>query len=143
MSFLKNLIEKIVFFFMSTEKKEVVTTLKDYADAFMTFDPDNVMGYFDKPMMFLADDGPHIFQTDSEIRTFVSDYMAMLKKNDYATDKLSKFHLKSLTPNVAVTSFNLVRLNSAGKAFNNDGAMYTWRKTNGSWKCIIAVLLSH
>ncbi len=143
MGFIKNLIAKIFFFFLSSEKKEVVKTLQDYAAAFMTFNPENVLGYFEKPMLFLEDGGPKIFTTDEDITAFLTEYMAMLKQKEYAKDELSGFHIKTLTSDVAVTSFNLVRINKSGKAFNNDGAMYTWRKTNGSWKVIIGVLLSH
>lgn len=143
MKALKQLIARIAYVFMSKEKQQVIDTLQAYADAFMTFDPRNVMGYFDQPMMFLSDDGPAVFETDAEITQFVQKYMDHLQEENYATDDLSKFHLKTLTPDVAVTSFNLVRRNQQGEPFDRMGAMYTWRKRGGTWKCVIGVLLSH
>lgn len=143
MGFLKQLIQKIAFLFLSAEKKEVIRTLQDYADAFMTFKPENVLGYFHKPMMFLEDTGCQIFETDEQITQFLEDYMKELQKNDYSKDELSGFHIKTLTSSVAVTSFNLVRVNKSGKSFFDGGAMYTWEKSDGAWRVIIGVLLSH
>ena len=143
MAFLKQLIQKVALLFLSKEKKEVIKTLQDYADAFMTFKPENVLGYLDRPLTFLSDDGPHIYSNDEEITVFLQGYMDELQSKEYARDDLSHFHLKTLTPTVAVTSFSLVRYNKDNQPFNNMGAMYTWRKTGGSWRCIIGVLLSH
>ena len=139
---LKDLIQQIVFVFLSAEKKDVIVTLQDYAAAFMTFDPENVLGYFDLPMTFLSDDGMVIFNTRDDIASFVSGLMQELQTNEYAKDDLSKFHIKTLAPDAAVTSFHLVRVNKAGEAFGRFNAVYTWRKTNESWKLVIAVLLS-
>jgi NTF2-like protein (DUF6841) len=143
MGFFKAIAQKVFIFFLSKEKKEVMKTLNDYADAFMTFESVNVLGYFDRPMMFLSDTGPAVYETEDEIVAFLDAYMADLQAKEYASDNLSKFSLKTLTPKVAVTSFNLVRVNKSGVAFNHMGAQYTWRKTDGSWKVIIGVLLTH
>ena len=143
MNAIKNLIKNIVFLFLSREKKEVIETLQAYADAFMTFDPGNAIGYFETPMLYLSDDSVKVFESSKEILAYVGEVMNDLKANKYAKDVLSKFHIKSLTPTVAVTSFNLVRIDSDGDAFAHMGAMYTWRKTQGSWKVAIGVLLSH
>ncbi|MCB0720001.1 MAG: nuclear transport factor 2 family protein [Bacteroidetes bacterium] len=143
MGFIKQLIQKIFFVFLSAEKKAVVTTLQDYAAAFMTFNPANVLGYFEKPMFFLEDSGPTVFETDEELIKFLNAYMANLKAMNYATDKLSGFHIRTLTPDVVMTSFKLVRVDTAGKAFNNESAVYTWRKTDGSWKVAVGILLTN
>lgn len=143
MSAIKNLIKKVVFLFLSAEKKEVMRVLQDYSVAFMTFEPQNVLGYFERPMMFLSDNGPSVYKNSEEITTFLKNYMAHLQDEEYAKDDLSKFRIKTLTPNVVVTSFNLVRVNKAGNPFDKMGATYTWRKTNDSWKVVIGVLLSH
>ncbi len=143
MDSIKALMQKIFIFFLSKEKKEVMKTLQDYADAFMTFQPVNVLGYFDGTLTFLNDSGMEIYQSDEEITKFLQDYMADLKSKEYVKDDLSKFSLKTLTSNVAVTSFNLVRFNKSGQAFGDFSAMYTWRKTDGSWKVVIGVLLTN
>lgn len=143
MGFLKQAIAKLVFVFLSREKKEVIKTLQDYADSFMTFDPDNVLGYFDNPMLYLSDDGPTVFEGRDEIRKYVSGLMKTMTDEGYAKDDLSKFHIKTLAPDVAVTSFHLERLDTKGKSLGKFGAMYTWRKSDDSWKVVIGVLLSH
>lgn len=143
MSAIKKLLQKILSLFLSREKKEVIATLQAYADSFMTFDPDNVLGYFEIPMMYFADDGSHVFESQQQVRDFLVMTMKELQAKSYAKDELSKFHIKSLTKDVVVTSFHLNRVDTAGKVFGRFGAMYTWHKTNGIWKVVIGVLLTH
>ncbi len=143
MGFLKEQSQKLAYHFFSNEKKEVVDTMTDYAAAFMTFVPENVLGYFEVPMMFLSDDGPVIFHTREEIHGYIAGLMQQFKDQNYVKDDLSHFHIKTLSPDVAITSFHLVRINRAGEPFGKFGAMYTWRKTEGTWKLVIAVLISH
>lgn len=143
MGFLKEQIQKLAYHFLSKEKKEVVDTLTDYAAAFMTFVPENVLGYFELPMMFLSDDGPVLFHTREEVHEYVAGLMKQLKDQDYARDDLSHFHIKSLSPEVVITSFHLMRIDRTGASFGKFGATYTWRKTDGAWKLVIAVLISH
>ncbi|MEX2399843.1 MAG: nuclear transport factor 2 family protein [Rhodothermales bacterium] len=142
MGTLKNLVQKIVFIFLPSEQKEVIVTLQDYAESFMAFEPEGVLGYFDLPMTFLSDDGTVIFTSRQEIATYVSGLMHDLKEAEYARDKLSKFRINALSPNVAVTSFHLVRVNRSGESIGRFRAAYTWRKSDGAWKLVIAVLMT-
>jgi len=155
MSSLKALAQKIFMFFLSKEEREVMKTLTDYADAFMTFEPVNVLGYLDQPLTFVSDSDPeviaaggptsttHIYSNEEEITAFLQAYMDDMVAKHYAKDKLSGFKLQRLTKEVIVTSFNLIRINSSGEPFCDMGAAYTWRKSDGNWKCTVGILLSH
>ena len=127
---------------MAAEKKEVMELLDNYSKAFMTFEPKSVIDYFNQPMLYLSDDGANVFKNKEEITTFLKNYMTNLKDKEYAQDELSNFNIITLTTTVAVTAFNLVRVNKAGEAFDRMGAMYMWRKSDGRWRLIIGVLLS-
>lgn len=142
MDTIKNLIKRIFIFFLPAEQQEVIATLESYAAAFMTFQPANVVGYFDQPLTMLLDTGPAVFDNDEKVLAFLASYMKHLQDEHYAKDVLTRMHLKTLTRTCVVTSFHLVRLNSSGQPFGDMGAMYTWRKTNGQWRVIIGVLLS-
>jgi hypothetical protein len=142
MKLIKNLITRILVLFLPREQKEVVAVLQNYAAAFLTFQPNNVIGYFDRPLFMLLDTGPEVFDTTEQVTAYLDGYMKNLQDQHYATDDLTKMRLKTLTRNVVVTSFHLVRVNTSGQPFNSMNAMYTWRKTDGQWKVIIGVLLS-
>lgn len=139
---IKTFFERIAIFFMAKEKQEVIATLESYAEAFLTFKPNNVIGYFDKPLTMLLDDGPHVFDTEEKILAYLASYMKDLQDKHYAHDKLTKSHFKSISKTCVVASFHLVRVNTSGQPFGDFGAMYTWHKTDGKWKLIIGVLLS-
>ncbi len=142
MKTIKNLVAQIVLLFLPPEQKEVIATLKRYAAAFLTFKPDNVIGYFDRPLTLLLDTGPEAFDTTEQVTAYLQGYMKNLQDQHYATDVLTRMRLKTITRNVVVTSFHLVRVNASGQPFNSMNAMYTWRKTDGQWRVIIGVLLS-
>ena len=142
MQTIKNLIKQIVLLFLPAEQKEVVAVLESYATAFLTFKPGNVIGYFDQPLTLLLDTGPEVLGTPAQVTEYLQGYMKNLQDEHYATDVLTKMRLKTMTKNVVVTSFHLVRVNTSGQPFNSMNAMYTWRKTDGQWRVIIGVLLS-
>jgi ketosteroid isomerase-like protein len=142
MKTIKNLIAQVVLLFLPREQKEVIAVLKSYAAAFLTFKPANVIGYFDQPLTMLLDTGPEVFNTTEQVTGFLQGYMNNLQDEHYATDNLTRMRLRTITSNVVVTSFHLVRVNTSGQPFNSMNAMYTWRKTDGQWRVIIGVLLS-
>jgi uncharacterized NTF2-like protein DUF6841 len=142
METIKNLIKQIVVLFLPPEQKEVIAVLESYAAAFLTFKPCNVIDYFDRPLTLLLDTGPEAFDTTEQVTGYLQSYMKNLQDEHYATDVLTKLRLKTITKNVVVTSFHLVRVNTSGQPFNSMNAMYTWRKTDGQWRVIIGVLLS-
>jgi len=142
METIKNLIKQIVVLFLPPEQKEVIAVLESYAAAFLTFKPGNVIGYFDQPLTLLLDTGPEVLGTPAQVTEYLQGYMKNLQDEHYATDVLTKMRLKTMTKNVVVTSFHLVRVNTSGQPFNSMNAMYTWRKTDGQWRVIIGVLLS-
>ena len=142
METIKNLIKQIVLLFLPAEQKEVVAVLESYAAAFLTFKPGNVIGYFDQPLTLLLDTGPEVLGTPAQVTEYLQGYMKNLQDEHYATDVLTKMRLKTMTKNVVVTSFHLVRVNTSGQPFNSMNAMYTWRKTDGQWRVIIGILLS-
>ncbi len=142
MDTIKNLIKRVFILFLPAEQREVVATLQSYAEAFLTFKPSNVIGYFDQPLTMLLDTGPAVFDSEEKILSYLESYMQDLRDKHYAKDALTRMHLKSLTKTCVVTSFHLVRVNASGQPFGDFGAMYTWRKTDGKWRVIIGVLLS-
>jgi hypothetical protein len=142
MDTIKNLIKRIFILFLPAEQREVIGVLESYAEAFLTFKPSNVMGYFDQPLTMLLDTGPAVFDTEEKVLNYLASYMKDLQDKHYSEDVLTRMHLKSLTKTCVVTSFHLVRMNASGQPFGDFGAMYTWRKTNGQWRVIIGVLLS-
>ena len=142
MQTIKNLIKQIVVLFLPPEQKEVIAVLESYAAAFLTFKPANVIGYFDQPLSLLLDAGPQVLNTPEQVTDYLQSYMKNLQDEHYATDVLTKMRLKTITKNVVVTSFHLVRVNTSGQPFDSMNAMYTWRKTDGQWRVIIGVLLS-
>lgn len=142
MKTIKDLITRVVLLFLPREQKEVVAVLQSYAAAFLTFKPNNVIGYFDQPLTMLLDTGPEVFDTTEKVTAYLQSYMKNLQDEHYKTDVLTRMRLRTITGNVVVTSFHLVRVNTSGEPFNSMNAMYTWRKTGGQWRVIIGVLLS-
>jgi hypothetical protein len=142
MNTIKNAIQQIVVLFLPAEQKEVIAVLQDYAAAFLTFKPSNVIGYFDQPLTLLLDTGPEVFDTEEKVTAYLQQYMKDLQDKQYATDVLTRMRLRTITESVVVTSFHLVRVNTSGQSFDSMNAVYTWRKTDGRWRVIIGVLLS-
>jgi ketosteroid isomerase-like protein len=142
MNTIKNAIQQIVVLFLPAEQKEVIAVLQDYAAAFLTFKPSNVIGYFDQPLTLLLDTGPEVFDTEEKVTAYLQQYMKGLQDKHYATDVLTRMRLRTITESVVVTSFHLVRVNTSGQSFDSMNAVYTWRKTDGRWRVIIGVLLS-
>jgi hypothetical protein len=142
MNTIKNAIQQIVVLFLPAEQKEVIAVLQDYAAAFLTFKPSNVIGYFDQPLTLLLDTGPEVFDTEEKVTAYLQQYMKDLQDKQYATDVLTRMRLRTITESVVVTSFHLVRVNTSGQSFDSMNAVYTWRKTDGQWRVIIGVLLS-
>ncbi len=142
MDTIKNLIKRIYIMFLPAEQREVIGVLESYAEAFLTFKPSNVIGYFDLPLTMLLDTGSAIFDSEEKVLNYLASYMKDLQDKHYASDVLTKSHFKSITKTCVVASFHLVRVNASGQPFGDFGAMYTWHKTDGKWKLIIGVLLS-
>jgi len=117
METIKNLIKQIVVLFLPPEQKEVIAVLESYAAAFLTFKPCNVIDYFDRPLTLLLDTGPEAFDTTEQVTGYLQSYMKNLQDEHYATDVLTKLRLKTITKNVVVTSFHLVRVNTSGQPF--------------------------
>ena len=114
--------------------------LHAYIRAFEALDPEAALPFYHVPSMFIAPQGVFAAPDASTVRALLAQFMDQLRAQAYHRTELRGLEVRGLSAGLAACAGVFVRFNASGQEFARPGFTYTMRKSDGSWKIVVATL---
>ena len=125
---------------MAQDEAAITQTFTDYVQTFQTLDPRATLSYCHVPCIFNSPQGVRVMATAAEVEALFTAVMESLKASSYARSELKGLHVKQMSKNTALVSVSRVRYKTDGQELEQLGETYTLRKTDDSWKIVVAMI---
>jgi hypothetical protein len=119
---------------MSSEIELIERTYRAYFTVFQMGDPRAITPYYHLPSLFLSAAGSHALTTVREAETFFDRMIYGLRNRGYSRSVLSNVQIKLLADDLALINARAERFTKSGDLLEQISALYTMRKTTGTWR---------
>ena len=119
--------------FLFSLESDIIKTLEDYNDAFVTEDYKNIPYFFDFPVSFNLKDKSIIAGNKLKLRLIYKKLRGGLPEN-YSYSKWENFNIQVLDDTVAIVDASFSRYDNDDSIIYSGRGFYTLRKIDGNWK---------
>ena len=123
----------VLYSFLFGLEKDIIQTLEDYNDAFVSEDYKNIPYFFDFPVSFNLKDKSIIAGNKLKLRLIYKKLRGGLPEN-YTYSKWEDFNIQLLDDKVAIVDASFSRYNNDGNIIYSGNGFYTLRKIDNKWK---------
>jgi hypothetical protein len=125
---------------MSSETDLVERTYRAYFTVFQMGDPRAITPYFHVPSVFLSAAGTHALTSVREAEQYFDRLQFSLRSRGYARSVLSSVQVKLIADDLALVNARAERYVQSGELLENISALYTMRKTTGTWRIAVVTM---
>ncbi len=118
---------------------EAIDAFRRYTEAFQARDPRGVVPHFHEPAMMITPREVKPLATGAAVEEVYRRVMTDLPK-DYARTEFSPLEERRLGDDLVMVSGSGAWVNEAGEAFMKFGMTYTLRRTDGTWRIVVAAI---
>ena len=119
--------------FLFSLESDIIKTLEDYNDAFVTEDYKNIPYFFDFPVSFNLKDKSIIAGNKLKLRLIYKKLRGELPEN-YSYSKWEDFNIQVLDDTVAIVDASFLRYDNNDSIIYSGNGFYTLRKIDSKWK---------
>ena len=119
--------------FLFSLESDIIKTLEDYNDAFVTEDYKNIPYFFDFPVSFNLKDKSIIAGNKLKLRLIYKKLRGGLPEN-YSYSKWENFNIQLLDDTLAIVDASFSRYDYDGSIIYSGNGFYTLRKIDNKWK---------
>jgi len=119
--------------FLFSLESDIIKTLEDYNDAFVTEDYKNIPYFFDFPVSFNLKDKSVIAGNKLKLRLIYKKLRGGLPEN-YSYSKWENFNIQVLDDTLAIVDASFSRYDYDGSIIYSGNGFYTLRKIDNKWK---------
>lgn len=119
--------------FLFSLESDIIKTLEDYNDAFVTEDYKNIPYFFDFPVSFNLKDKSIIAGNKLKLRLIYKKLRGGLPEN-YSYSKWENFNIQVLDDTLAIVDASFSRYDYDGSIIYSGNGFYTLRKIDNKWK---------
>ena len=119
--------------FLFSLESDIIKTLEDYNDAFVTEDYKNIPYFFDFPVSFNLKDKSIIAGNKLKLRLIYKKLRGGLPEN-YSYSKWENFNIQVLDDTVAIVDASFSRYDNDDSIIYSGNGFYTLRKIDSNWK---------
>ena len=119
--------------FLFSLKNDIIQTLEDYNDAFVTEDYKNIPYFFDFPVSFNLKDKSIVAGNKLKLRLIYKKLRGGLPES-YSYSKWEDFNIQVLDDKVAIVNASFSRYNNDDSIIYSGNGFYTLRKIDNKWK---------
>ena len=119
--------------FLFSLESDIIKTLEDYNDAFVTEDYKNIPYFFDFPVSFNIKDKSIIAGNKLKLRLIYKKLRGGLPEN-YSYSKWENFNIQVLDNTLAIVDASFSRYDYDGSIIYSGNGFYTLRKIDNKWK---------
>ena len=119
--------------FLFSLESDIIKTLEDYNDAFVTEDYKNIPYFFDFPVSFNLKDKSIIAGNKLKLRLIYKKLRGGLPEN-YSYSKWENFNIQVLDNTLAIVDASFSRYDNDDSIIYSGNGFYTLRKIDNKWK---------
>tara|TARA_B100000212_G_scaffold1906_2_gene1448 strand:+ start:6283 stop:6729 length:447 start_codon:yes stop_codon:yes gene_type:complete len=119
--------------FLFSLESDIIKTLEDYNDAFVTEDYKNIPYFFDFPVSFNLKDKSVIAGNKLKLRLIYKKLRGGLPEN-YSYSKWENFNIQVLDNTLAIVDASFSRYDNDDSIIYSGNGFYTLRKIDNKWK---------
>ena len=119
--------------FLFSLESDIIKTLEDYNDAFVTEDYKNIPYFFDFPVSFNIKDKSIIAGNKLKLRLIYKKLRGGLPEN-YSYSKWENFNIQVLDNTLAIVDASFSRYDNDDSIIYSGNGFYTLRKIDNKWK---------
>lgn len=119
--------------FLFSLENDIIQTLEDYNDAFVTEDYKNIPYFFDFPVSFNLKDKSIVAGNKLKLRLIYKKLRGGLPES-YSYSKWEDFNIQVLDDKVAIVNASFSRYNNNDSIIYSGNGFYTLRKIDSKWK---------
>ena len=119
--------------FLFSLENDIIETLEDYNDAFVTEDYKNIPYFFDFPVSFNLKDKSIIAGNKLKLRLIYKKLRGRLPEN-YSYSKWENFNIQVLDNTLAIVDASFSRYDDDDSIIYSGNGFYTLRKIDNKWK---------
>ena len=119
--------------FLFSLENDIIETLEDYNDAFVTEDYKNIPYFFDFPVSFNLKDKSIIAGNKLKLRLIYKKLRGGLPEN-YSYSKWENFNIQVLDNTLAIVDASFSRYDNDDSIIYSGNGFYTLRKIDNKWK---------
>ncbi|MBV66952.1 MAG: hypothetical protein CMG26_01190 [Candidatus Marinimicrobia bacterium] len=119
--------------FLFSLESDIIKTLEDYNDAFVTEDYKNIPYFFDFPVSFNLKDKSVIAGNKLKLRLIYKKLRGGLPEN-YSYSKWENFNIQVLDNTLAIVDASFSRYDNDDTIIYSGNGFYTLRKIDNKWK---------
>ena len=119
--------------FLFSLESDIIKTLEDYNDAFVTEDYKNIPYFFDFPVSFNLKDKSIIAGNKLKLRLIYKKLRGGLPEN-YSYSKWENFNIQVLDDTLAIVDASFSRYDNDDSIIYSGNGFYTLRKIDNKWK---------
>ena len=119
--------------FLFSLESDIIKTLEDYNDAFVTEDYKNIPYFFDFPVSFNLKDKSIIAGNKLKLRLIYKKLRGGLPEN-YSYSKWQNFNIQVLDNTLAIVDASFSRYDNDDSIIYSGNGFYTLRKIDNKWK---------
>ena len=125
---------------MTQDTETITKTFRNYVASFQTLQPAAVVAYCQTPCMFISSEGVFLMANAKEIEAWMTALMERLRARGFSRSEITDMRVNKMGENIALVSARRIRYQTADRELERLGETYTFRKINGAWKIVSALV---
>jgi ketosteroid isomerase-like protein len=120
-----------------------IEAFRSYTRAFQALDARAVAQHFNEPALLITPDAVIPLATGAAVEQAYARVMAELPAKGYARTEFSGLAERRLSDDLAIVAGAGIQKTASGEALSRFGLTYTLRRTNETWRIVVASIHDH
>jgi ketosteroid isomerase-like protein len=125
---------------MTDEMELIERAYRAYFTVFQMGNPRAITPYYHVPSVFISGTGTHVLASLQDAESFFERLFFTLRQRGYSRSVLSSVQVKCLSDDLALVHSRGERLQRDGQLLERLAALYTMRKSEGTWRIATAMM---